>query len=87
MQFNARRRLQQVQPAGPFAQYGLRFSSLTTTDAAILNQLRFTYQNFVNAVKASGVTVAVPGLAAAVAIITNNAGAVQGSGELLQPAG
>jgi hypothetical protein len=80
MQTNGRRRLQQR----PFAQYGLRFSSPTTTDAAILNQLRFTFQNFVNAVKTSGVTAAVPGLAAAVTAITNGAGAVQSSGELPQ---
>lgn len=72
---NARRRLQQV----TIARYGLRFSSNTIADAGILSQLRFTYQNFVNTVKASGIAAAVPGLANAVTAITNGAGAVQGA--------
>jgi hypothetical protein len=75
-QTNSRRRLQQRS----IAQYGLRFSSATTADSNILNQLRFTYQSFVNAVKANSVTAAVPGLAAAISAITNGAGAVQGAG-------
>lgn len=77
-QTNARRSLQQVN----IARYSLQFSSNTIADAGILSQLRFTYQNFVNTVKASGIAAAVPGLGAAVTAITNGAGAVQGAGEL-----